>query len=292
MKGVLVLFGLLGVSLATAQSFRTVPNEQLPKFKPGDVSEYWSAKVYHNSPGELLIFLRAQEPNLRRAAGRRLATLKEPRAIPILIEQLSAIDQSAKRPRLGSKADEDAGPESIARAGAATALAKFKDKSALPALERSVLRDPSFRVVEASLNALAAIGDPRSSSVLIDALSDANERVRYASARALRGFRDRRSVPPLIRMASEASPFVRIAAIEALAYVPDRRAVPVLIKAAETEKPWTAEFAVATLGKIGDRRAVPILEKLAKSKPIVDPNSARVVDLAGAAKAALSRIRR
>ncbi len=121
---------------------------------------------------------------IRGNAAYALGEIKDPQAVPPLIEALK---------------DEDL----VVRRVAAYALGKIKDPLAVPPLiealkdEDLVVRREGWRVRLAAVHALGQIKDPRAFEPLIEALKDADTDVRQNAAYALGMIGDKRAISAL-----------------------------------------------------------------------------------------------
>jgi HEAT repeat protein len=148
-------------------------------------------------------------------------------------------------------------PDPAVRLGMTEALADIGDPSAIPVLEKMLIRDESEEVRWAAAITLGEIGDPQSIVPLVHALRDGDKYVRYGAALALRkmgwepsgaeetllqaiagnSWDKIRSIPdlpiePLIAIMEDRDPAIRINAFESLSAlekpVPARAAAAVL----------------------------------------------------------------
>jgi HEAT repeat protein len=217
---------------------------------------------------------------VRTAAVEALDKTRDPKAIPVLAEQL-------REDKL----------ESIAKA-AARALRHFDDPQVIQALtEVAANKNIDEKLREAAVQSLGDIGSPNAVDTLISILEDSSDEdtVRSDAALALGRIGDTKAIEPLIRtlenesddsalslraaIAESLSAFrdPRVidalittlgdyyysshAAAESLKKLRDRRAVEPLISVLDdgTKKTHEREFAAQILGVIADPRAIPAL---------------------------------
>lgn len=149
---------------------------------------------------------------VKAAATKALAKLRDETAIPLLVDQLVALDEGSAR-------------------SVAEALAAFGSLAVAPLLE--LVAKPGSgagRVWAARI--LGRIGDARAADELVLRLHDRDDLLRMAAAEALGLLRDARAVQPLIRATlRDPAPQVRAHAAAAVAAVEGARAVDVLVAA-------------------------------------------------------------
>lgn len=191
---VIVLFGQMALKQKSVRDY-------LYDIRTGSQSERWQA-AYHLSnllanpkkdyvteakkeiPEILLIFKKAEgkDPEIRRYLALAMGRLKDPRAIPALMEGLQ---------------DEDS-PTVI---WSTWALGNIGDKSVTPAiLEKLESPDPAVRIMSAYV--LGALADPRAIPPLQAHLDDSSAEVQWNSALALARMQDPSSRGLLLKMMS------------------------------------------------------------------------------------------
>lgn len=150
--------------------------------------------------------------SVKTAATKALARLKDPTAIPLLIQELMTA------------------PDTSARAIAETLVA-FGGLAVAPLLKE--LDGPSDRAGRVwTARVLGRIADSRATDDLIARLHDRDDLMRIAAAEALGIIADARSIQPLIRATlRDPAPQVRAHAAAAVASVEGARAVDVLVSA-------------------------------------------------------------
>ncbi len=146
------------------------------------------------------------------AAAAALAKLRDPSAIPLLVNELANVDERSSR-------------------NVAEAFVAF-GSLAVPAL-LELLADASHatsRVWAARI--LGRIGDPRAVDDLISRLNDRDDRLRMTAAEALGALGDARALQPIVRATlRDPAPQVRAHAAGAVARIEGERAVDVLVAA-------------------------------------------------------------
>ena len=183
----------------------------------------------------------------RVSAIQKLGEIKDPAAVPALIEALQDVDSNVSE-------------------AAADALGKIKDPRAVPALI-AALKDEDWVFQAWVFRALVSIGKP-AIPALIEAVKDKDEDsgVRQDAAVALEEIDDPRAVPDLIEALNDEDPNVRYSTASALKNRKDPAAVPALIAALKDEYVIVREAAARALGKIKDPAAVPALTQALKDK--------------------------
>lgn len=177
-----------------------------------------------------------------------LTALRDPAAIPALVDLLEAQRESA-----------------VERAHGAEALGAIghSDIQAVQALIQA-LKDQKLQVREAAASALGAIRHKTAVPPLIDAARDKVTQVRQAAATALGEIGDNRAFATLIRLTRDHHESVRVAAIRALGMLKTDKAEEALTQIAfslRDPKPRVREAAAWTLARIGNRDAVnPLME--------------------------------
>lgn len=190
----------------------------------------------------------ARKPDAPFSALAALATLRDPRVIPLLIPRLEPedeadfffpsyqMDTAAKAlAYLGAAAYEPLTgalrhPDPTIRAGAATALGLMGDIRAFEPL-RAALNDADPIVRRNAVVALYYFLDERTVPWLLAMLQDKDVRVRKAAADALAAFVDPRMVAPLLRAAADPKSGIETEAFDALRRFDDPRVVDFMVKA-------------------------------------------------------------
>ncbi len=179
---------------------------------------------------------------VRQAAARALARLRDPSSLPTLIEALQDNRWWYEREKeiedllnailaFGAQAvpfllQIVEHPERAVRRFAVILLGKLKDPRALPALEIA-LYDLHFEVGEAAAQALLGM-DGEAANILHQALRHPEATIRERVVRALQQMPNLAFTPALIECLQDASETVRLEAVQALARSKDRRALPAL----------------------------------------------------------------
>lgn len=150
--------------------------------------------------------------SVKAAATKALANLRDATAIPLLIAQLTTVDEGASR-------------------SVSEALVAFGRLAVEPLIE--ILANPEHpgaRVWSARI--LGRIADSRATEDLITRLHDRDDLLRMAAAEALGSIADNRAVQPLIRATlRDPAPQVRAHAAGAVARIEGDRAIDVLVAA-------------------------------------------------------------
>ncbi len=148
-------------------------------------------------PQSLIAALNNPTPEVRLHIAEVLGDLRNPQAVPALIERLN---DSAEFPNV--------------RHAAAQALGKIGDRGAVPALVRAA-QEGDFWVRYAAVEALGKIGDERAVEPLL-ALMPQDAWTRPAIVQALGNLERLEAVEPLVTALTAANEAVRVASMEAL----------------------------------------------------------------------------
>ena len=161
-----------------------------------------------------------------------LQKLRDPRAVPMLIDLLSAKND-------------------YSRVGAARALGAIGSRAEVPALI-DALDGEDVNVVLSCVEALGQIGDPRATDVLIVLLEHDNLRLATTATVALGAINDPKAVSPLVkalyRPDAGYSYYERVA--EALVAIKDPAVVPALINGLRQEPNYARLTAYRTLNRL------------------------------------------
>jgi HEAT repeat protein len=193
-------------------------------------------------PAVLPVLLKALEsPNgeIRAMAATTLTRLRDPRAIPALVQALAS----------ETRVDEDSVDEAL--------ITAFGEQ-AIPELRKAVA-EPKRRM--RALGVLARLHDSWAFTRLCDDLH--NPQRRESAILALGTLGDRRAVPALIALMSDPDPWIYDFAVEALGALKDPRALPVLLDTLKADSESLRATACRALGQIGDPRVIePLAAKL------------------------------
>jgi HEAT repeat protein len=140
------------------------------------------------------------------------------------------------------------------RSGAARALGKIGDLSALMPLIDCLRRDLNIEVRKSVVWALH-MGGAQAVPALIDALSDEDEWVRFGAIIVLAKIGPA-AVQPLMRTLQDPDPVLRSNAAETLGRIGDLTATDALAEALEDREMTVWEQAAISLGRMKDARAV------------------------------------
>ncbi len=215
----------------------------------------------------LLDGLRGKNADVQYYSAKALLKLNDARAVPSLLEILSAPhphrydlvcilgDFNDARPEaffLNLLNDDDP----AFRAAAAEGLGKARAESALSALQRAA-KDREAPVRKAAIWALGEIGTAAASDTLILALEDRADYVRAQAIAAL-GKVGEPAIPLIFNSIVFGNPDYRLECLESLIAM-GQKAVPSLIGALENPDEVMKAYAIRALGNIGDRTAGPAL---------------------------------
>lgn len=150
--------------------------------------------------------------SVKAAATKALAKLRDATAIPLLVQELIAIDEGSSR-------------------SVGEALVAFGPLAVLPLVD--LLADPGHSTARVwAARILGRIGDHRATEDLITRLHDRDDLLRMAAAEALGAIADARAIQPLIRATlRDPAPQVRAHAAGAVARIEGDRAIDVLVSA-------------------------------------------------------------
>lgn len=149
------------------------------------------------------------------------------------------------------------------RAYAANAIGEFLSPAGVRHVARASIADPSPRVREAAIQALARLNHEGPELELGAALADPDENVRLSALQAALSVRVFSSVPDVVRRIDDPSPRVRRRAAEALGAMrvaDSAAALAVLTDPNSEATPEVRQAAVWALGQLGDSAARPAVE--------------------------------
>ena len=149
----------------------------------------------------LMLALRDEDAEVRRAAANSLGNLATPRAVPALVAALR---------------DED--PE--VRESAADALSNIGDPRAVNPLI-ALLGDPVADIRRTAIDALGQFEEQVPVAPILRLLSDSDPEIRHSAAHLIGQLGDRSAVPALSRALRDEDPEVREAALESLGEIGD-----------------------------------------------------------------------
>ena len=200
-------------------------------------------------PNDLLAALGDPHPDVRRASAEALATLKDERALPVLIGLL----------------DDD---YYTVRHAAAWAIGELRDGRAVPALVERMGKEPDRRVYNRITHSLSQIGTPDTVAPLCAALEGPVYEARIAAARGLGRHKDPAVVDALIaalpdpdygilinpRWANVSSPRLRVWVMRSLAEIGDQKAVKPIKAYLESDDYASRLAAVYALARLDGRK--------------------------------------
>jgi HEAT repeat protein len=180
-----------------------------------------------------------EDRDVRMAASRALGRIRDPRAIPALIEALRV-------------------PESWLPPRVAEVLLQF-GRAALDPLVEQVRTAPEASVRTWAAEILGALGDDRAVAPLVACLGDLNDQVRARAASSLGKLGDRRAVSDLMPlMLADPVPFVRIQVVRALGAIGDERALHHLVDSLNDGAWWVRIRVVEALEQLGEPAVEPL----------------------------------
>ncbi len=142
--------------------------------------------------------------------------------------------------------------------GAAVALGKMKEKSALEALI-PLLKNEDTEVRALAAEALGKIGSTLAVEPLIEMLKDQSNGVRKKAIVALGRINDSGAMQPLISLLTDEDSLVRATVAEVVGNSGDKRAVKPLLKSLKDPDADVRHASVEALGKINDPESIPYL---------------------------------
>jgi len=150
--------------------------------------------------------------SVKAAATTALAKLRDTTAVPLLVSELTTLDEGSAR-------------------SVAEALVAFGNLAVAPLLE--LLAEPAHPAARVwAARILGRIGDTRATEDLVARLHDRDDLLRMAAAEALGSIADARAIQPLIRATlRDPAPQVRAHAAAAVARIEGDRAIDVLVAA-------------------------------------------------------------
>ncbi|HIH75228.1 MAG TPA: HEAT repeat domain-containing protein, partial [Methanosarcina sp.] len=230
--------------------------------------------------GKLTELLDSSNPTTRANAVAAFYNIRDPVAIPYLIDMLDDKDPEVRKKAVFAlefftepeevalteqpliDALEDSEPE--VQEAAARSLGKIESKDSIPHLEE-LLQDRNQNLQVAAIVALGNIGDPEAVDSLTVLLKDDSWLLRKSIVDSLVKIGDSRAVDPLISSLEDESYKVRQSAADGLGKLGDQKAVGPLLKAMETEKERDVRAAeVRALGELGGPEAVEGLSRISK----------------------------
>jgi HEAT repeat protein len=248
--------------------------------------------------------MRHSAAEMRRVAGRALATIASPKAVTALLTAAKSADREVREiaqasfEEMGRAAIEPLGKMALdknlpapTRAQAMTILSGLADARDVDIFLAALKSDlPELR--QPAVETLAKHPDPRAAGALIGVLTDGDNAMRVHAARALGRIGDTRAVEALIAALRDAHEPVRQAAAVSLGELRDTRAADPLLAILRNPgdiAPGTLAAVCQALGRLKEPRAVDLLIPLLASReraerPVVEA-AARALGQIGDRKA-------
>ena len=182
-------------------------------------------------------------PALRRQGADRFGQLRDPNAIPRLIELLND-------------------PTGYIRAAAVDSLGLLRgggDKATAKLCEM-LAGDPDETVRQAIAISFSYIGDRKSEDCLVKAVNDKAAAVRYAAIRTIGTLRFLNAESELIKLVDSEDLQTRRGVIETLGRFQSKNSAGALIKRSDDGDKYVRQAVARALGEIGDAAAVPVLK--------------------------------
>ncbi len=215
------------------------------------------------------------DPEKSAQAAGVLSQLKDPSAVPKIIEALKSKDEDVRwfaAGILGDIGDKRAvphlekmllsDPKEGPRWAAAKALFEIPDESSVPALIKGTGDNYKY-VRENCIKALGRIGNPAAIPHIITALKDKEIFIKRTAIETLAKFDDPRIVPALLDTLTDKEQSVRWTVSEALVEFADEpRVIPALIQTLKDESHGVRQFTVAALGTVDNEKVVPEIAAL------------------------------
>jgi len=151
------------------------------------------------------------------------------------------------------------------RAQAARELGNLKDIDSIELL-KIMIDDEDGRVADASLIALAKMGDPAGKKEFISALESTKQEVRAKAAEALGEIGDQNALEPLRKRLKDWDKGAKAAAVLALGKLKDKQSAPVIREMLWDKEDVLKENAAQALGYMGITDVAPAIEELLKDK--------------------------
>jgi HEAT repeat protein len=185
------------------------------------------------------------------------AGLAELRKILSTVPKISETPKPVERVRAMAK--------NTIRAQAARELGDLKDSESLALLKKTAADDDG-RVADASLIALAKMGESGIEKRFISALASTNQDVRAKAAEALGDINNPAAIEPLRKRLTDWDKDAKCAAVIALGKLKDKQSVPVIREMLWDKDDGIKEKAAISLGYMGDTSVAPAIKELLKDK--------------------------
>jgi HEAT repeat protein len=194
------------------------------------------------------------EINTRFRAIEKLANLKTPPAIFLLLETLAQESNTVIREKI---------IEEILKIGQGVVpyiLQMLRvEKEVVKSLTTRKLEKPAIRIF---CQLLAKLGARESEDVLIELLNDDDPLIKVAACEALGNLKSRKAVEHIFPLLYDINFWVRSCACIALGEIGDKKALAQLLEKLQDESHWVRSAACEALGKIGDKQAAEDLAYL------------------------------
>ena len=183
--------------------------------------------------------------------------LVEIRKILSTVPKLSETPKPVERVRAMAK--------NTIRAQAAGELGNMKDTESIPLLKKMV-EDDDGRVADASLVALAKMGDTTGKKSFISALESTKQEVRAKAAEYLGDIKDSAAIEPLRKRLTDWDKNAKCAAMVALGKLKDKQSIPAIREMLWDKDDDMKEKAAEALGYMGDTDLASAIKELLKDK--------------------------
>lgn len=190
---------------------------------------------------------KSAEPVIRRHGAEQFGVLRDPNAVPYLVELLND-------------------PTAYVRAAAADSIGLLrgsgdKDRDrAITKLCELLAKDLDETVRHTIAISLSYIGDRKTEDCLIKAMNDKSASVKYAAIRTIGTLKFLKAENELIELLESKDLHTKRAVIEALGNLQSKNSVSAILKYADDEDKYIRLGVARALGEIGDQSVVPALK--------------------------------
>lgn len=211
-----------------------------------------------DSAGKLLGLLNDANDSVKIRAAVSLYRLGNKSGIVVIRKILGSAPKLSENPTTLERARAIA--KGTKRVEAAAALGEIRDFDSMILLKKMV-RDSDGRVADASLVALARLGDTSAKKEFLSALESVKQGVRAKAAEALGEIGDSDSVPFLRKKLKDWDRDVKVSAITALAKLNDKESAVQIKELLRDSEEIVREKSAAALGMLGSPGSVEDLKK-------------------------------